>query len=478
MRILLVYPPITDEEVYAQYSRAAPCLPPLGICYIARYLLDAGHDVRLVDCVAEKVTFQELKERIVEYAPAIVGVSSTTVAFYYAKQVLSLVKSVSPHIVSVLGGAHITAFPQESMEECESIDIGVLGEGEETLLGIAERIDNGDTLDTVRGIIFRRNGTLIQTEARPRIANLDEIPFPARELLPGLNSYVHTALRGKNKKLTTTMITSRGCPKRCAYCDQSVFGKTWRNHSADYVFAEMKLLKEKFGVDFISFEDDNFSLSKDRVKAICRKIIEHPLEIGWACSGRADNVDDEMLKLMKKAGCESIYVGIESGSPRILKLLNKNISKDKIRQGVERIRSNGIRVLGSFILGIPSETKEEMAQTLDYALSLPLDGASFFIFTPYPRTELRDLAFQYGRVSTNWKDYTGHPSGTLPYIPDNVTQAELLAFQENAYGRFLLRPSYVLRYLHSHSLWDLLTKGILFVKAFYLSNKRQGRYSV
>ncbi len=240
----------------------------------------------------------------------------------------------------------------------------------------------------------------------------------------------------------------------------------------------MKLLKEEFGIDFISFEDDNFSLSRGRVKEICIKIIEYPLDIGWACSGRADNVDEEMLKLMKKAGCESIYVGIESGSPRILKLLNKNISKKKVNEGIRKIKESGIRVLGSFILGIPSETKEEMAQTLEYALSLPLDGVSFFIFTPYPRTELRELAFQYGKVSTNWKDYTGHPSGTLPYIPDNMTQDELLSFQEKAYKRFLVRPSYILRYLHNHSLWDLFNKGILFLKAFYFKKNKSERYSI
>lgn len=477
MKVMLIYPPITEVEVYAKYSKAAPCLPPLGICYIARYLLEANYDVKIIDCVAQRLSLTELQSKIVEYSPTVVGVSSTTVAFYYAKQVLSLVKSVDPEIITVLGGAHITAFFKEAMKECESIDIGVLGEGEQTLLDIVRKIDNNDSIDTVKGIVFRQNGTLIQTESRPTVRDLDEIPFPARELLPNLHSYAHTALRGKKRKLTTTMITSRGCPKKCGYCDQSVFGRVWRSHSADYVFSEMKLLKEDFGVDFISFEDDNFSLSKERVKAICKKIIEHPLDIGWACSGRADNVDDEMLKLMKTAGCESIYVGIESGSPRILKLINKNISKDKVNEGIRKIKENGIRILGSFILGIPSETKEEMLQTLDYSLSLPLDGASFFIFTPYPRTELRKLAFQYGKVSTNWKDYTGHPSA-LPYIPNNMTQDELLGFQEKAYKRFLLRPSYICRYLLNHSTWDLLQKGVLFLKAFYFDKDKSQRYSI
>jgi radical SAM superfamily enzyme YgiQ (UPF0313 family) len=439
--------------------------------------LDANYDVKIIDCVAQRLSLEELRSKIIEYSPTIVGVSSTTVAFYYAKQVLSLVKSINPEIITVLGGAHITAFHKESMEECESIDIGVLGEGEQTLLDIVRKIDNNNSIDTVKGIVFRENRTVIVNERRPIVRDLDKIPFPARELLPNLSSYVHTAFRGKKKKLTTTMITSRGCPFRCAYCDQSVFGRIWRSHSADYVFSEMKLLKEAFGVEFIAIEDDNFTLSEERVKAICKKIIRYPLDIGWVCSGRADNVDDEMLRLMKTAGCETIYVGIESGSPRILRLLNKNISKNKINEGIRKIKENGIKVLGSFILGVPSETKEEMVQTLDYALSLPLDGVSFFIFTPYPRTELRELAFQYGKVSTNWKDYTGHPSA-LPYTPNNMTQDELLGFQEKAYKRFLLRPSYICRYWLNHSTWDLLQKGIIFLKAFYFNKDKSRRHSI
>lgn len=233
----------------------------------------------------------------------------------------------------------------------------------------------------------------------------------------------------------------------------------------------MKSLKEKFGVEFISIEDDNFLLFKPRAEEICKKIIDHSLDISWTCLGRVNNVDDNILRLMKKAGCESIYVGLESGVPRILKLINKNISKKEINEGLRKIKANGLKVIGSFILGIPSETKDEMKQTVDYALSLPLDGVSFFTFTPYPNTELRSLAFQYGKVSTNWQDYSGHP-GSLPYIPNDMTQDELLDFQERAYKSFLLRPLYIYKYLLSHSVWDILHKGCLFMKSFYLNKNK------
>lgn len=470
MKVLLIYPPITNEEIYSKYSKAAPCLPPLGLCYLAKYLLDANYEVKIIDCLVERLTLDELRIRIMQYSPTIVGVSSTTVAFYHAKQVISIVKGINYEIKTILGGAHISACQEETMKECSDLDIGIIGEGEQTLLEIVRKIENKDSFTSVNGIMYRDNGKIIKTQPRLAVQDLDQIPFPARELLPNLSSYVHTAYRGKENKVIATMITSRGCPFSCTYCDQSVFGKNWRKHSADYVFSEMKWLIEKFKVDFISIEDDNFTLFKPRVKEICQKIIDHSLNINWTCSGRVNNVDDDLLRLMKKAGCECIYVGLESGVPRIQKLIKKSISKEEVNEGIRKIKSNGLKVIGSFMLGIPSETREDMKQTMDYALSLPLDGISFFTFTPYPNTELRKLAFEYGKVSENWQDYSGHPN-SLPYIPNDMTQDELLDFQEKAYKRFLLRPSYLFKYLLNHSIWDVLQKGWLFIRAFYLDKK-------
>jgi radical SAM superfamily enzyme YgiQ (UPF0313 family) len=468
MKVLLIYPPIKSDEVYSKYSKAAPCMPPLGICYLASYLLDANYDVKIIDCVVERLTLGELKSRILKYSPTIVGVSSTTVAFYHAKKVISLVKSIDSEIHIILGGAHITALPEETMYEAEDIDVGVIGEGEETLLELVNKITNKKTYTSVKGIIYRNNGTIVRNNPRCSNKNLDSINFPARELLVDLSSYSHTAFRGKKGELTTTMITSRGCPFKCTYCDQSIFGRTWRKHSADYVFAEMKLLNSVFGVKFITIEDDNFTLDKKRVVEICNKIITNSLDVKWAISGRVNSLDNRILRLMKKAGCETIYIGIESGSPRILKLIKKGISKQEVNEGIRIIKKCGLRVIGSFILGIPSETKEEMEQTVNFALSLPLDGASFFIFTPYPNTELRATALKCGKVSTNWQDYSGHPS-KLPYIPHNMSQKELLDFQAKAYKKFLLRPSYIYKYFMDHSIKDIVQKGYFFIKAFYFS---------
>ena len=264
----------------------------------------------------------------------------------------------------------------------------------------------------------------------------------------------------------TTMITSRGCPFRCSYCDQSVFGRTWRYHSAEYVLQEIVHLKESYGIDFISFEDDNFLLSKDRAMEICQKMLDHSLNIGWSCTGRANEVDDELLPLMKRAGCKTIYIGVESGSPRILELINKRVTMDQIRRSIRLIKKYDISVTGSFILGIPSGTKKDIQKTIDFALSLPLDGASFFTFTPYPNTPLRELAFQHGKVSMQWQDYSGHPS-SLPFIPRGMDEGYLLRAQAQAYRRFLLRPSYLVKHLGTFSNRRALQKGVKFLRSLF-----------
>ena len=462
MKILLINPSITRQDVYAKYSVGAPCLPPLGLCYLAAVLSDHGYETRILDCFAENISTSELKKEVEGFAPDLVGVTSTTVAYATAQEVLVAVKEVDLGITTVLGGAHMSALPSQTMSECESIDVGVFGEGEQTLLEIVGRLSRKESLENVDGTLLRLNGHVEQNKPRKSAQNLDEFPFPARHLLKDLRLYSHTPFRGA--KFTTTMITSRGCPFQCGYCDQSVFGRKWRYHSPEYVVSEMLHLKERYGIEFISIEDDNFLLSRERTVKICEGMIKASLNLGWSCLGRANEVDEEVLSLMKKAGCRTVYLGIESGSPRMLKLINKKLSIEDTRKGITLIKKHDIEVMGSFILGLPTETKEEMEMTINLALSLPLDGISVFTFTPFPQTPLRELAFQNGMVSERWKNYSGHPS-TLPFIPEGIGQEYLLRAQTRAYRKFLLRPSYLIRHLATFTDPKIFVKGLKFIKA-------------
>ena len=462
MKILLINPPILNKEIYARYSPGAPCLPPLGLCYLASVLLKKNYEVRILDCVAEKITIPQLLSEIGEFLPNLVGVTSATVSYAAAKLVLQAIKETHPDITTVLGGAHISALPAPTMADCKAVDIGVFGPGEYTLLEIAERLDNKQSLLNVQGTLLRYNGRIVENRPRDPLMSLDEIPFPARNLLKDLKLYSHTPFRGA--KFMTTMITSRGCPFNCAYCDQSVFGRVWKYHSSDYIISEMIHLKEKYNINFISIEDDNFLLSKKRTIDICKKMIENSLNLSWSCLGRVNEVDNELLPLMKKAGCRTVYVGVESGSPRILKLINKKITVEEYKKGIELIKKYGINVSGSFILGLPTETKEDIQKTIDLALSLPLDGITFFTFTPYPKTPLRDLAFQHGKVSEEWTNYSGHPS-SIPFIPNGMDEEYLLEIQAEAYRKFLLRPSYLLRHLGTFANRKVFQDGLRFLKA-------------
>jgi radical SAM superfamily enzyme YgiQ (UPF0313 family) len=462
MKILLINPPILDSKVYARYSSGAPCLPPLGLCYLASVLLKKNHEVKILDCVAEKINISLLLDKIGDIHPSLVGVTSATVSYAASKVVLQAIKKMYPDITTVLGGAHISALPAQTMADCEAIDVGVFGPGEYTLMEIVERLDKNQSLINIQGALLRYNGRIVENRPRDQLVSIDEIPLPARHLLKDLRLYSHTPFRGG--KFMTTMITSRGCPFNCAYCDQSVFGRVWKYHSPDYVISEMAHLKEKYGINFISIEDDNFLLSKKRTIDICKKIIDNSINLSWSCLGRVNEVDDNVLPLLKKAGCKTIYIGIESGSSRVLELINKKISIEDVRKGVELIKKYNINVTGSFILGLPTETKKDIEKTIELALSLPLDGITFFTFTPYPKTPLRDLAFQHGKVSKEWKNYSGHPS-SIPFIPNGMDEEYLLEIQAEAYRKFLLRPKYLLSHFATFANRKVFRNGLGFLKA-------------
>lgn len=463
MKILLATPPICQENIYGYYSSGSPNLPPLGLCYIASFLKKHKKDseVRIIDCLAENITLQELKKQIKQYCPQIIGVSATTVSYIYSKNVFDIAKEVNKKIVTALGGAHVSSRKEECLQECEKLDIGVIGEGEKTFYELVESIENKKDLKNVKGIVFRKDGEIITTPSRDLEKNLDNFPIPARELLKDLSLYSHSPMRG-SKYSTTQMITSRGCVFSCTFCEQSVFRRTWRGHSSNYVIEEIKNLIANFGIKFISFEDDNFIISKKRAVEICEGIIKNRLDIQWGCSCRVDGLESKLLKLMKEAGCRDIYCGIESASKRIKKLYNKNINNEKVKEGVRLINEAGLRAYGSFILGGPTETREEIQSTISFSKFLPLDGASFFLFVPYPNSKIRELAMQSGYVSNNWADYSAH-NERLAFIPNGFTEEELIGIRNKASMAFLLRPKFLLKNWKVLFTFDFICKAFGFI---------------
>ncbi len=437
MKILLLTPPIPRRSVYGFLAPFAPSLPPLGLCSLGTVLAAEGHQVGIIDAAARWMGEGKLLEEAGKFSPELVGITSTTCGYGRVRGLLPKLRGILPRARLVLGGPHLTALPRRTMEECPDLDIGVIGEGEVTIKEAVEALEAGRSLVSTEGLIFRDGPEIVRTPLRSLLEDLDGLPLPDRSLLGDTSVYRPTPLRGFGR--TTSMVTSRGCPQRCAYCDQSVFGSRWRGFSAGRIVEEMKKLVEDEKVEFISFEDDNFLADKDRVRRLSSLIRAEKLKVGWGCSVRLEDAEAELLREMKEAGCRYVYLGIESGSRRILQLLGRSPDLTRVEKGVAEVKKAGLLAYGAFMMGIPTETEEDLTRTRRLALALPLDGLFLFQYTPYPNTRLRELAIEDGWVSPRWEDYSAHPTNPA-FRGRSVPPRRVARWIAGTYGRFFLRP--------------------------------------
>jgi len=458
MNILLTTIPVEEKDTYSAYAFAAPRMPPLGLAYVAGVLEKDGHKVKILDCVMDKITTDNVIAIINEFKPEIVGLSSSIITYNKAKATIKAIKSAFPNIRTVFGGPHISMFKDKVLADVPELDIGVYGEGERTFQELA----NGKAPPLVLGAIYRDSaGKIVVNPPQPQIKNLDELPLPARHLLPDIKRYSHTPLRSM-KGIMVSMVTSRGCPLGCKYCDQATFSG-FRGHSPDYIFKEIDSIGED--IAFISFEDDNFGFDKVRLKDFCAEKINRGYKFKWGCSMRLEWIDNETAALMKKSGCATLYFGIESGNQDMIYYVNRRMTLSLIREKLQIVKKHRIQAYGSFIIGLPKDTRETMEQTVKFAMSLPLDGASFNIYTPYPNTTLREEAKKYGSVSDNWDDYSDHAPHT-PFLLNGITENELLDIQKNAYRRFYMRPKYILMHIDKVLNADFVKKSLAAMKVF------------
>lgn len=380
---LLIYPyfkPSRDRSIFR--------FPPLGVSYIAASLREAGFDVNLLDC-----TFLNRGDALntaIDSKAEIIGIYCMVSML---DDCLWLAKQLREHCnLLVAGGPLPTCQPLSFIEE---FDIVVRGEAEESACELTQAIESGADLSSVAGIVYRTrtessegqdNGYSFSPD-RPFIKELDKIPFPARDLLPN-KDYIQYGKRKYGYSITTVMST-RGCPYRCEFCSNVVFGGSYRERSAQNVVDEIEAALG-MGYDRISFADDVFTLNRNRVIAICEEIQRRKLCFSWECLGRVDALDYEAMLDMKNAGCTRIYFGIESGNDRILKLMNKKITTQQAQFAVEAAHRAGLQVGAFFILCYPGETDETVLETLRFATRLPLDYLGLSMPYPLPGTALYD----------------------------------------------------------------------------------------
>lgn len=431
LKITLINPPSHNAELFSIGIKA----PPLGLAYLASMLEKSGHEVKIIDAPALDLSIPQIKDILSKDQPEIIGITASTPMIHDAYNVARAAKEVCPNSTVILGGPHPTFLPIETLQECPSADIVCIGEGEETIVELAETIKGKMDLSGVRGIAFRtRDGRIVRTEPRPLIRDLDSLPFPAWHLL-SMDKYT---VLGK-KAVICHVMSSRGCPFQCIFCSSSrVFGKKYRARSAKNVVDEIEFLVSEYNPGSIEFSDDEFTLNQKRTEEICSELKRRGIDIAWACGSRVDTISRSLLRKMREAGCSFIYYGIESASQRILDFIKKGITIEQIKRAVEMTKEAGIKMMGSFIVGFPDETREEIKSTLHFPKKLNIDYVQFTIATPYPGTELYEMAKRENLLLTeDWSWYTTlRPVMALK----NISVKELQRLIKRAYISFYLSP--------------------------------------
>lgn len=444
--LLLIQTPYIDD--YGPMKKAAGTYFPLGLGYISAYVKQHCYDTKLIDPNVQGICLDGIAQVVLQNKPLIVGISFMTPQIEKARKICRHIRQVAPEICIVLGGAHPTAVPKQTLQYIPEADIAVIGEGERTTLELLRVISQGKSaFEKVPGLCFHRNGQLISTNPRDPIENLDTLPFPDRNLID--QRLYHTQSFLNCSRRSATIYTSRGCPGRCVFCcsGHRLRSKV-RERSIDNVMAEIDWLVENRQIDYLLIKDDTFTFRRSRVEEFCELIsLKHP-RLRWHCMGRVNTVNYELLAKMKKAGLRDIFFGLESGDSDILKRARKGTTLDQGRQAIEDCNKLGIRTYGAFILGLPGESKESIERTIHFACSLPLTMSGFSILTPYPGTYVYEK--HYHSDSTDYHDFIA--SSGVHYVDgytgmDNLSPAELPSLVSEAQKRFYRRPKQIFRML-------------------------------
>lgn len=463
MKILLVVPPADREKEYGKLKDSRPQYPSLGLSYIAAVGRRDGCEVRVVDCDVEEQDEQAVDDAVKDFRPDLIGMQTFCSTITRCHTIAERAKKIDPSIQVVLGGVQATLFPEDALGP-GAVDFVVRGEGETIFSRLLKALPSGEArFEDIPGLAWKQKGITKINKGAGLIADLDDIPLPALDLFPmeKYNSASH--LRGNR---TVHITTSRGCPNKCINCcTPRLFGRSYRYNSSERVIREIKRMKDQFKVDCIQFYDDVFTLHRKRSMALMDALIDENLNLSWTCFTRVDLVDPELLEKMKAAGCYQIHYGIESGTQRILNLIEKGIKLEQVRQAVHDTKKAGIEIVASFMLALPTETREDALETIRFGLELDLDYVYWLTATPYPGTKLYELARTTGTLlDIDWSNFSVF--NEVVYIPEGRSVEEIKSLIKQAYRRFYLRPGYVLkrmsnlRKLPPGKVFNLVKSGI------------------
>jgi len=457
-KISFVNPPLTAEERYGRFRNGGDFIPPYGLTHLAASVREVGWSPIIIDAPALGMDYYNAAKAALEGGSQIVGITAVTMSIYNAHQLAQEIKSLNPNTKIIIGGPHVTALPEDTLQRFPEFDVGVVGEGDVTIVELLESLRNGGEISQVKGIVYRRNGTVEKTATRELVPDLDSLPKPAWDLLPDLKKFYRPSIMGYLRLPANSIVLSRGCPFHCTFCSSAVFGNTIRAYSADVAFQMISEMHHRYGIKELEIRDENFVVDKHRVLELCERLLSSEIDITWSCNARVDAISPEMLTVMKHAGCWQIAFGIESGDQTILDIEKKGVLLEEICQAVQWTYEAGIQARGFFMLGHPGETESTLRKTVDFACELPLSSVHFTHFTPLPGSEVYENADQYGKFNRDWKKLTyWHPV----FIPKGLNHDIICRWERIAFRRFYLRPRILWYHLKKMVTWAYFQRLVM-----------------
>lgn len=459
-KILLVHPLGYRVDVAGRdISRIANIMPPLGLASIAAYLEQHGIGADIVDCYARPDSDRVIRDYLLAEKPAFIGLSCTTSGFHDGIRIAEMAKQSVPGIRTVFGGPHVSALKENLFADFPAMDFAVIGEGEETM---AELSSCGlDDPASVKGIIYRQGAGVSFSGYRDKGLELDKLPFPAYEKLAGFPSSYMLPIFNYPRTPNTSCISSRGCPYSCSYCDRSVFRRTFRYNSAEYLYEHLRYLKERFGIRHINFYDDQFTFNRQRVEDFTGMMIDRPLGMTFNCAVRAEHIDAGLLAQMRSAGCWMMSLGIETGDEQLLARHRQNADLGHLAEKIRMIKAAGIRTKGLLMMGLPGETEMSIQRSMKYVFSLPIDDFNLAKFTPFPGSPVYENIHELGEFEEDWEKMD---CMNFLFITKGMTRQRLEELFQEFYRNHFMRPKvlwgYVTMLWHSPDSWLRFLRNI------------------
>ena len=446
MRVALILPPCTEEEIFGKLTGSHPVLPPLDLASIASSLKVQGHNVTIYDCFAGHISKEQLKILLEENKPQVVGItvdlsSLSSPLLPQAYDVAKLCKNINSSVKTIFYGYSLTRFPDWILSK-DQVDFVILGEGEVTAGELLKTIERRDDLGRVDGLGFKLDGKIIINQRREQINNLDILPLPAYQLLP-IEKY-RVCPTSIKKQRQMTIMSSRGCPFNCYLCTSPLFWRRkWRGHSPEYIIKNMDYLYKEYGIEDFQFRDDIFTFDRNRVKEFCTLLIKEKRTYVWNCYATFNTIDEGLVKLMKKAGCYQLDLGVETGEEQILKEYKK-ITKSMVKRMMVIMKDAGMETRLFFIIGPPSKTIQDVEKTIEFAIELDPDYVIFSPSAPYPGSQFYDQLVEKGYQLPDFEKELFIENEAICDLPD-FNRKYINIMVKKAFRKFYLRPRYVLK---------------------------------